>query len=63
MKERRRWTNNRPFQARQWRKITHILDKKIIHTPQGQYNRYLVQWEGLTPKKSTWDTTRHFKNI
>ena len=43
MTTRRRWTDNRPFQARQWRKIAHILDKKIIHTPQDQYNRYLVQ--------------------
>ena len=42
MTTRRRWTNNKPFQARQWRKIAHILDKKIIHTPQGQYNRYMV---------------------
>ena len=35
MTTRRRWTNNRPFQARQWRKIAHILDMKIIHTLQG----------------------------
>jgi hypothetical protein len=27
MTARRRWTNNKPFQARQWRKIMHILDK------------------------------------
>ena len=26
MTTRRRWTDNRPFQAKQWRKIAHILD-------------------------------------
>lgn len=31
----------------------HILDKKIIHTRQGQHNRYMVQWEGLAPTEST----------
>ena len=36
--------------------IAHILDKKTIHTQQGQYNRYLVQWEGLEPIESTWIT-------
>ena len=34
-------------------KIVHILDKETLHTRQGQYNRYLVQWEGLAPTKST----------
>jgi hypothetical protein len=29
--------------------IVHILDKKTLHTQQGQYNRYLVQWEGVAP--------------
>ena len=29
--------------------IAHILDKETLSTLQGQYNRYLVQWEGLTP--------------
>jgi hypothetical protein len=34
--------------------IVHILDKKTLHTQQGQYNRYLVQWEGIAPTESTW---------
>ena len=49
MTTRRRWTDNRPFQAKQWRNIAHILDKEIFHSSQGQYNSYLVQWEGLSP--------------
>ena len=28
MTARRRWTDNKPFQARQWRKIVHISDKE-----------------------------------
>jgi hypothetical protein len=28
MTSRRRWTNNKSFQARQWRKIAHVLDKE-----------------------------------
>ena len=27
MTARRRWTDNKPFQARQWRKIVHIFNK------------------------------------
>ena len=32
----------------------HNLDKKTLHTGQGQCNWYLVQWEELAPTKSTW---------
>jgi hypothetical protein len=28
MTTRRRWTDNKPFQARQWRKIVHISNRK-----------------------------------
>ena len=28
MTARRRWTDNKPFQAQQWRKIVHISDKE-----------------------------------
>ena len=34
-------------------KIVHILDEETLRTQQGQYNRYLVQWEGLAPSEST----------
>jgi hypothetical protein len=30
-------------------KIAHVLDKKTLHTQKGQYNRYLVQGEGVAP--------------
>ena len=63
MTTRRRWTDNRPFQERKWRKIAHILDKKIIHTLQGQNNRYLVQCEGLEPSENTCVTARDLMNL
>lgn len=28
--------------------ITQVLDKKVITTRQGSYNKYLVYWEGLS---------------
>ena len=37
-------------------KVAQILDKKTVQTHQGEYNRYLVQWEGLAPTDSTWIT-------
>jgi hypothetical protein len=43
--------------------IAHILDKKTLHTRHGQYNRYLVQWEGLAPKESTWITEGDLLNL
>ena len=33
--------------------IAHILGKETHHARKGQYNRYLFQWEGLTPIEST----------
>ena len=33
---------------------SHILDKNTIHTQQGEYNRYLVQWEGLEAGDTMW---------
>lgn len=35
-------------------KIEHILDKKIIHTWKGEYNKYLVLLEGLAPIECKW---------
>ena len=63
MTTRRWWSDNRPFRARKWRKIAHILDKKIIHTLQGQYNRYLVQWEGLEPIEITSVRVEELMNL
>ena len=35
-------------------KVAHILDKKTISTQQGEYCRYMVQWEGLEATDITW---------
>ena len=43
-----------PFQEKKKEKVAHILDKKTISTWQGEYSRYLVQWEGLEAADSTW---------
>ena len=37
-------------------KIAHILDKKTISSRQGEYNRYMVQWEGLAVANNMWIT-------
>ena len=34
--------------------IAKILDKQSMSTRQGQYNRYLVQWDGLLDFENTW---------
>lgn len=41
----------------------HILDNKIVQTQQGQYNKYLVQWEGFTLEESTWITERELQAL
>ena len=43
--------------------IARILDKKAIQTRQGQYNRYLVQWEGFAPEECTWITETELKTL
>ena len=43
--------------------IPDILDKETLHTQQGQYNWYLVQWEGLTPIENTWITEGDLLNL
>ena len=48
------WTHTIPIKKKE--KVAQILDKKTIQTRQGDYNRYLVQWEGLAPTDSTWIT-------
>ena len=35
-------------------KVAHILDKKTISTQQGEYSRYLVQWESIEATYNTW---------
>lgn len=34
--------------------VARILDKRVITTRHGNYNRYLVQWEGLPQSSNTW---------
>lgn len=46
------WKHTVPHRKR--KKIAQVLDKKTIHTWQGKYNSYLVQWDRLAPTKSTW---------
>ena len=36
--------------------VAHILDNKTISTQQGEYSRYMVQWEGLEAVEITWIT-------
>jgi hypothetical protein len=43
--------------------IVHVLDKKTLHTWQGQYNRYLSQWEGATTTEITWITEGDLLNL
>ena len=43
--------------------IAHDLDNEILHTQQGQYNWYLVHWEGLAPIESTWITEGDLMNL
>ena len=43
--------------------IAHILEKESLHNRQGQYNRYLIQWEGLAPTETTWITYGDLLNL
>ena len=55
------WQQDIPIKKKE--NISHILDKETLHTRQGQYNRYLVQWEGLAPTESTWITEGGLWNL
>jgi hypothetical protein len=55
------WQHTIPIKKKE--KIAHILDQKTLHTRQSQYNRYLVQWEGITPTYSTWITKGDLLNL
>jgi hypothetical protein len=55
------WQQAIPSKKRE--KIIHILDKKTLHSRLGQYNQYLVQWEGVAPTESTWITEGNLLNL
>ena len=55
------WTHTVPIKQRE--AVGQILDKKTMQTRQGNYNKYLVQWEGLAPTDSTWITERELQQL
>ena len=58
MTARRRWIDNKPFQARQWRKIVHISNRENHSCSARPIQLISGTMEGVTPAESPWVTAR-----